>query len=204
LIRSGKILEVIESRYGDVAKALLKNLILLGHAKVGDLIDSYLQNRKPPTNGASSTLAELDAQQYTPARLSSILCKLLEATLLQPVTNLSFQSPDDTYLEVERNLLRDEFQGGTKGPKQKELLKNRIRDTLEPLRSESQIWKPKGNKRKPDNELSNGTNGSAKRRRYSNGSLTVNGNHAPEDESLRLDVGSSSYYSRICSHANLP
>ena len=202
LIRSGKILEVVESRYGDVARELVQNLFLMGHAKVGDLIDSYLRNRKPPTNGASNTLAELDAQQHSPARLDSILCKLLEATLLQPATHLSFRSPDDTFNEVEQKLLRDEFSGSTKGTKQKEQLKSRIRETLESMRSEGQNWKLKCNKRKFDGELSNGINGSAKRRRFSNGSLAVNGNHAHDDESLRLDVGSSSYHSKIFSHAN--
>ncbi|KIM98849.1 hypothetical protein OIDMADRAFT_126614, partial [Oidiodendron maius Zn] len=187
LIRSGKILEVVESRYGDVARELVQNLFLMGHAKVGDLIDSYLRNRKPPTNGASNTLAELDAQQHSPARLDSILCKLLEATLLQPATHLSFRSPDDTYNEVEQKLLRDEFSGSTKGTKQKEQLKSRIRETLESMRSEGQNWKLKCSKRKFDGELSNGTNGSAKRRRFSNGSFAVNGNHAHDDESLRLD-----------------
>jgi hypothetical protein len=203
LIRSGKILEVVESRYGDVARDVVQNLFLLGHAKVGELIGLYQRDRNPPANGTSNTLVEFEAQPYAPAQLDSILCDLLQAGLVEPVTDLSFQSPDDTYNGVEQNLLRTEFTGGTKGTKQKEQLNSMIRDKLESMRSESQSWKPKGNKRKLDSALLNGTNGNAKRRRYSSGSHPINGDHTHEDEGLSLDVGSSSYCSRIYSRANL-
>lgn len=203
LIRSGKILDVVESRYGDVARDVVQNLFLLGHAKVGELIGLYQRDRNPPANGTSNTLVEFEVQPYAPAQLDSILCDLLEAGLVEPVTNLSFQSPDDTFNDVEQNLLRTEFTGGTKGTKQKEQLKLMIRNKLESMRSESQNWKPKGNKRKLDSALLNGTNGNAKRRRYSSGSHPINGNHARGDEGLSLDVGSSNYCSRVYSRANL-
>jgi DNA-directed RNA polymerase III subunit RPC3 len=192
LVRSGKILGIVESRYGSVARDLVLNLFLLGHAKVGELIDLFQLNRSTTVNGDSGAHTASHAQRHTPGQLDSILCDLLEAGLLEPVTDLSFRSPDDTFNEVEQNLLKAEFTGGTKGTKQKELLKTRIRDELASLRSERQKWKSKGNKRKLEGVQVNGTNGNAKRRRFSNGSLAVNGNHADEDESLRLEVGCSS------------
>lgn len=203
LARSGKILEVVESRYGDAARDVVQKIFLLGHSKVGELIDSYQSNKIPHTNGDDNALVEADAQSFSPAQLDSILYTLLESGLIQTVTEASFRSPADTYNEVEQSLIKSEFTGGTKGTKQKEMLKSMIRDRLESLRSEGQTWKPRGNKRKLDSGLTNGTNGSAKRRRFSNGSLAVNGIHVDEDDGVRLDVGYSSYHSRICSHANL-
>lgn len=202
LIRSGKILDIVDSRYGSVARDMVLNLFLLGHAKVGALIDLCQLNRSPTVNGDSSAHVASHTQRQTPAQLDSILCDLLEAGLLEPVTDLTFRSPDDTFNEVEQKLLKTEFTGGTKGTKQKELLKTRIREELATLRSEKQKWKSNSNKRKLEGAHVNGTNGNAKRRRFSNGSLAVNGNHADENESLRLEVGCSSCYSRTCSRAN--
>jgi DNA-directed RNA polymerase III subunit RPC3 len=189
LVRSGKILDIVQTRYGVVARDLVLDLFLLGHSNVGELIDQYRLKRNPPANG--STHAAHDAQRTSAAQLDSILCDLLEASLLETVNKSSFRSPDDTYNEVEQTLLKAEFSGATKGTKQKEQLKTMIRDKLGALRFEKESWKPTGNKRKADGAPINGTNGSAKRRRYSNGSHAVNGNHAEEDESLSLDVGCS-------------
>lgn len=192
LIRSGKILEIIERRYGDVARDLVLDLFLLGHAKVGELMDQHQLKSSQSSNGTSDSVPPLRGQRCSPAYLDSILCDLLEVNLLEPVVNLSFRSPDDTYNEVEHNIVKTEFSGSTKGTKQKEQLKMRIRETLADLRSHRETWKPKGNKRKADSSLSNGTNGDAKRRRFSNGSHPVNGHHVENDDSLRLDVGFSS------------
>lgn len=189
LVRSGKILDIIQTRYGGVARDLVLDLFLHGHSKVGELIDQYQLKKNPPANG--NAIAAFNAQRTSNAQLDAILYDLLEASLLEPVKNLSFRSPDDTYNEVEQTLLKSEFSGATKGTKQKEQLKMMIRDKLGAFRSEMESWKPKGNKRRADGALVNGTNGSAKRRRYSNGSHAVNGNHAEEDESPRLDVGYS-------------
>jgi DNA-directed RNA polymerase III subunit RPC3 len=193
----------VESRYGALARDVAQNLFLLGHTKVGDLTDAYQRSRESVQNGDSNAVIESGAQPCSPAQLDSILYKLLEAGLVEPVTDIMFRSPDDTYNEVEKAILDTEFAGGTKGTKQKETLKGLIRDKLDFLRVESRNWKPKGNKRKLDGAPLNGTNGSAKRRKLSNGSLAINGNHAHEHEGLRLEVGSTSFRSRIRLFANL-
>lgn len=147
-------------------------------------------------NGTTIAVIQSDPQSCTPIQVDFILCELLEAGLVEPVTEIAFRSPDDTYNEIEQATIKSDFTGGTKGTKQKEMLKNIIRDKMQTLRLESQIWKSKGNKRKLDSPHANGMNGDAKRRKFSNGSLTVNGNHQG-DENLRLEVGSSSCQSRM-------
>jgi DNA-directed RNA polymerase III subunit RPC3 len=203
LVRSGKILDLVESRYGPLARDIAQNLFILGHTKVCDLADAYQRSRESLQNGDSNAAIESGAQLCSPAQLDSILYNLLEAGLVEPVTDIMFRSPDDTYNEVEKAILDSEFAGGTKGTKQKETLKSLIRDKLDLLRVESRNWKPKSNKRKLDGAPLNGTNGSAKRRKLSNGSLAVNGNHAHEHEGLGLDVGSTSFRSRMKLLANL-
>jgi DNA-directed RNA polymerase III subunit RPC3 len=202
LVRSGKILEIVESRYGTRARGIMQKLFLLGHAAVGDLADSYQphggspESPESPANGTSNAVVQSNPQSCTPMQLDFILCELLEAGLVEPVTEIAFRSPDDTYNEVEQATIKSDFTGGTKGTKQKEMLKTIIREKLQTLRLESKSWKPKGNKRKLDAPPANGINGNAKRRKFSNGSLTVNGNHHG-DENLRLEVGSSSCQSRM-------
>jgi DNA-directed RNA polymerase III subunit RPC3 len=200
LVRSGKILDVVESRYGSLSRDVVQKLLLLGHAKVCDLAETYQLNKEPLTNGNGhgngNAVVEAKTRIHSLGQLDSILYNLLEAGLLEPVTELMFRSPDDIYNEVEKDILKNEFSGSTKGTKQKEMLKTQVRDKLGYLRRESQNWKGKGNKRKFDSVPLNGNNGTSKRRRLSNGSLAVNG-HAQGDEGLRLEVGFSSYWSRI-------
>jgi DNA-directed RNA polymerase III subunit RPC3 len=192
LVRSGKILEVLESRYGALARDLVLNLFLLGHTRVCDLADAYRSSNEAVA--ASSTGWEDDTHVFSAGKVDSMLYDLLEAGFVEPVVEAMFRSPDDTYNNVEKTILRDEFTGGPKGTKQKEQMKNRIRDKLESIRSEGRDWKRQGTKRAWNGVT--GTNGDAKRRKLANGDLAVNGNHDHEDEDLRLEVGFSGFYER--------
>ena len=41
LVRTGRVIELVEERYGEGAGQIVANLLQLGHAKVGDLADAY-------------------------------------------------------------------------------------------------------------------------------------------------------------------
>jgi DNA-directed RNA polymerase III subunit RPC3 len=189
-------MEIVESRYGGPAKEIVQNLFQLGHTKVSELVAAYeALDKRPNGNSNGHTGAngvngvrDRDKQVRSAGHLHTILTQLLQAGLIESVNEHMFRSPTDTYNMIERDVLQADYQGSTKGNKQKDELKSKIRDRLRQLRDERGDWKPKaGKKRALTGDLTNGVNGSGKRRRLSNG--TVNGDSNYEDEGARLDVG---------------
>jgi DNA-directed RNA polymerase III subunit RPC3 len=189
LVRSGKIIEAVESRYGSAAKDVVQNLFLLGHTKVSDLEKVYDSKAKSHVNGNGAANGSNEHGKVSGGQLHAVLIRLLQARVIQPVTSAMFRSPTDTYEMVEREILKNSYGGSTKGVKQKEELKIKVRTKLQELRSEGQDWHPKGKKRPLNGTQSNGVNGAHKRRRLSDGGTSVNGNHQYEDDGQRLDVG---------------
>jgi DNA-directed RNA polymerase III subunit RPC3 len=118
--------------------------------------------------------------------MHGMLTELLESGLIHPLFGDMFLSPTDTYDKVAKETLKEEYGGNIKGTKQKEELKEKIRERLYALRSE-RAWKSKGKKRALNGNHANGVNGASKRRRLSNGA--VNGDHYFEDDGTKLDVG---------------
>ena len=199
LIRSGKILEVVASRHGNIARDLVHNLFLMGHAKISDLLDAYEGGNHHATgdldasNGTAVNGVNGDTNGHTPtaARLRSTLITLLLAGLIMPVHKEMFRSSEDIRNEIESRLLKEggEYQGGAKGPKQKIALKSHVQNELEELRSERPSWIPEGNKRALDHTV-NGVNGHAKRRRISDGgNRDDEENYDDEDEEVSLADG---------------
>jgi len=199
LIRTGKILEVVTSRHGTVARDLVHNLFLIGHAKISDLLEAYEEgshlatgdlgtSNGTPANGANG---DTNGHKPTAARLRSTLVTLLIAGLIMPVHKEMFRSAEDIRNEIESRLLKEggEYQGGAKGPKQKIALKNHVQDELEELRSERPSWVPDGNKRAFDHNA-NGTNGHNKRRRTTDAYDRDDGEEdLEEDEDIPLADG---------------
>ncbi|RDW71403.1 hypothetical protein BP6252_07966 [Coleophoma cylindrospora] len=194
LIRSGKILNIVEERFGEQSRDVVQNLLLLGHTKVADLTAAY-EAQKPTSNGHSNGHSATngvsytngdhvngvhDSQVHSTGQLHAILHQLLEAGFIEPVNQIMFTSPTDLYNKVEKELLPA---GGTKGIKQKEELRLAIEGRMQALRDQRPDWRPKGNNKRPHN--GDGPNGTIKRRRLSNGA--VNGNSQYLDESIRLD-----------------
>lgn len=195
LVRSGKIMEAVESRYGLDAKDVVQNLFLLGHTKVSDLEKVYERKAKSKSKNCANSNGESNGdneQDKTPkisvGQLHAILIRLLEARIIQPVVSSMFLSPTDTYEKAERELLKT-YGGSTKGVKQKDEMNSKIRERLQAIRSEGQNWQLKCKKRPLNGAQSNGVNGAAKRRRLSNGGAFVNSSSQYEDDGSRLDVG---------------
>lgn len=201
LVRSGKIVEIARSRYGDLAAEIMGELFLSGHSTVRDLVSVYsarlaeaetrIKREERLTNGIngqSKVSVQTPVQAYSnpTGQIHGVLTELLDSGLIQPLSADMFRSPTDTYNAVEKETLQREYGGSTKGTKQKDELKEKIREGLQALRSE-QEWKRMGKKRALNGNHANGVNGASKRRRLSNGA--VNGDHYFEHDGPRLDVG---------------
>ncbi|TVY64230.1 DNA-directed RNA polymerase III subunit rpc3 [Lachnellula suecica] len=193
LTRSGKIMEIVESRYGPRARDVVQNLFLHGHIKVSDLADAYKSPQQPAVNGKANghpavngVNGHANANVVSEVQLDVILVELLELGLIEPVVERMFRSPADTRLEVENRILRDEYNGEVKG-KTKELLQGKSKEKLEEMEAENREWKSKVLKRPLNGVLANGVNGSSKRRRLSHSGASINGDHAYEDDGTRLD-----------------
>jgi DNA-directed RNA polymerase III subunit RPC3 len=200
LVRTGKIVELVTSRFGVLAREIMQNILLLGHAKVSDIADAIRTPNKPHTNsdtkghtgtnsvnGINGINGKPKALVPAVGQLDHILAQLLQSGFIEPVTEQMFRSPTDAYNIVEKKLLHDNYAGQTKGTRQKEELKEKVRGQLKSLRDEGRSWKSAGNKRPGD--LVNGVTEQGKKRRHSRSEAPVNGAHAVQDEGFRLDVG---------------
>lgn len=193
-------MELVESRFGVLAKDVVQNLLLLGHTKVSDLADAYGTANKAHTNGNSKEhtgtngvngVKSGNGKSMMPissaGQLDHVLAQLLQSGFVEPVIERMFRSPTDTHNLVETVMLHDNYGGQTKGTRQKEELKIKVRQQMKSWRDEGRDWKPVGSQR--SGGPANGAN-QGKKRRLSRSEATVNGNHPFQDEGFRLDVGS--------------
>ncbi|OIW27977.1 hypothetical protein CONLIGDRAFT_634308 [Coniochaeta ligniaria NRRL 30616] len=186
LIRTGKILEMVESAHGAPVKDVMQSLLLLGQTRVSDLKAAYEEKIKRSTEGAQHANSDLDMVdgEAPPAakkanlpvksarQLNSIICRLAEAELVDVVHGLTFASPEDIQKDVEERVTRVKFPGGVKGGKGKTEFEEAVAMELCKIRRESKSLKRKL-------EESGAT--AAKRRKLLNGGVTavngVNGDH---------------------------
>lgn len=201
-MRSGKIIEHVQSRYGPLARDIVQNLLFLGHARIADLLEACRsrQLKEVLVNGDGE--AEFMAnglqnghnehtEDSESNKIQDVLYQLLESGLVVPVTRTMLQSPSDLYSQVEREVLHSQFRNGTKGTKQKDELRAKVIERLRDIRSEGLAWQRKEVKR-PSNGVS--INGGEKRRKLANGAGFVNcGSRALLSENI-LDVGFSSLF----------
>ncbi|KAL3418680.1 RNA polymerase III subunit RPC82 [Phlyctema vagabunda] len=194
LVRSGKVLDIVEERFGEQARDVVQNLLLLGHTKVADLVAAYDSIQKPLTNGrtnghsnsngdAHDTNGKAASNVIHTGQLHTILYQLLDSGFLEPVTAAMFISPTDTYNMVEREELQNNYGGSTKGVKQKDELKSTVMKRMQAIAEEGRKWRPMGTNKRGYN--GDGANGASKRQKLSNS--TTNGRIEYQDEGIRLD-----------------
>jgi DNA-directed RNA polymerase III subunit RPC3 len=197
LVRSGKIVEIVESRYGALGADVMGNLFLSGHSTVKQLVSGYesrlteaeAEAKKDRDGHLTNGVNGQSKPHLNPvAQMHGILTELLETGLIEPLFESMFRSPTDTYNQIEKEILQRDFGGSTKGIKQKDELKAKIQARLQDLRYDRE-WKPKGKKRPLNRNHATGLNGASKRRKLFNGGGAVNGDHYFEDDGVRLDVG---------------
>lgn len=209
LARTGRILDVVEGRLGEDAKDVVQNLLLLGNTRIGDLVDAYAQKKaqaekatavvngtvngktEEHVNGTGEVeLTNGDNQATRKAglahvQLDSILYLLLQCGYIQPVSAGLFKSPADAYADLEREVMKEHFEGGIKGPKKQIEFQTLVRTRLTDMRHKARDWQPlvTGNKRLRD-EI--GPAGPDKRRKLSNGAA-LNGTSHGLGDTVRLD-----------------
>lgn len=110
LVRSGKYIKFTEDRFGEVASGVVSNLLLLGHARIGDLEQAYKvvrptgaavglssSQKKQPTNETKNRGPSLES-------LHLALSDLLQAGLVTIVNESHFRSDADNRTEAEREM----------------------------------------------------------------------------------------------------
>jgi DNA-directed RNA polymerase III subunit RPC3 len=205
LLRSGKIIEYVHSRYGTPAHNIVQNLLFLGHAKICDLLEACNPKEQAKElhingngNGNAQSLANgfhncsnESSECNVPNKLLDAMYQLLDSGLVAPVVKTMLQSPSDLYSQVEKEVLDSQYKHGIKGIKQKEEARTKIMERLRDIRTESEVWQRKGAKR-PLNGVH--MNGGGKRRKLANGIGAVDSeSHTLYGESDRLDVGFSRF-----------
>lgn len=196
LVRPGKIINLVEERYGKVASGVVSNLLLLGHARVDDLAAAYnldigrvdwpsdeggpYANHRGLPNGVRKAKANSTAKAsvLTLESLHTTIHNLLQAGILRQVHPTHFRSAADNRNEAERVVQRyAEFAGGPKGTKQKAAFEAAVQKQL-------QTWQL-GDSSGTDSI--GGVSASRKRRM---------GSFAPSSAQKRTKLGSSSAYSQ--------
>lgn len=199
LVRSGKILKLVEDRLGEYAARVMEALLFLGHASVRQLEDlPELKYRKPAAlNGTRHDDAELegneidseppagqtngdDSLENKPAPLHSTLKALASHGYIMRVREAHFQSPSDNWLEAQRIVSSRSDMKALKGKKQEEAIMLKTQDLVEE-RMNGDLTQglihdglPRGLKRKFGNGTSN-----EQLQISRNG---VNGDHSREDD----------------------
>jgi DNA-directed RNA polymerase III subunit RPC3 len=193
LVRQGKFMDAVETRHGVVARDLVHNLFLMGHASVADLVGSYQAGKhvvqemsignNQDTNGKNG---ELNHNATSVGFLYSTLVQLLDSSLVKPSHKGLFRSPADIRHEVETALLNGKYAGSAKGPKQRVMMKEDIVNRLQEIESEHPSWTPRNNYQNGFG----GTPNNFKRQKLANGNGLTNGHGAGiEDERAKsLDV----------------
>lgn len=195
LVRTGKILEMVDNTFGAPAKDVMQNLVLSGQTRVADLVAAY-QEKIDRTSKAKSLAEEMDMvldevngagddSQATKksdliiksaAHLNSVICRLVEAELIDVCHAKTFETYDDIYEAVEKEVTATHFPGGVRGGKQKADYQNKLAEALRKVRGES-----KSLKRKLEQ------NGMAAKRRKIFQEIDLNGAKQEEDMDPALD-----------------
>lgn len=118
LVRSGKFIQIAEAQAGKFAGKVVSNLLLLGHTRVGDLVQAYgvgLSNgthahpapiHGPPSKPLSTSFGRaedcVEGQDTTLESIHGTLRDLLHAELVSRVHISHFRSDADNRSEAEK------------------------------------------------------------------------------------------------------
>jgi DNA-directed RNA polymerase III subunit RPC3 len=165
LIRSGKILDVIETQYGTAERELTQTLIQLGHARIADLSQAF-GSRAPKINGHTNGDHDShDGLIESEGHLNSVLVRLIRSEIIETVRPESLRNPQDAYREIEDDVTKP--RPGEKVSKGKSEAQREIIDRTRTYRDQSKTLKrqldmsggPKPKKRKLTNGASQNGHG---------------------------------------------
>lgn len=184
LVRSGKILHLVEDRLGEYAARVMEAILFLGHASVSHLETlPELQSLTPTVpNGVANGNEELQEDdmeaenqpgetngdhvpERKPAPFHATIKALASHGYLMRVRDAHFQSPGDNLLEAQRTVSSRSDIKALKGKRQQETVASEIQDlvhnrTHADLSQELMVnGLPRGIKRKFGHNASASTNG---------------------------------------------
>ncbi|KAK1761255.1 RNA polymerase III subunit RPC82-domain-containing protein [Echria macrotheca] len=162
LVRAGRILEMVETSFGPAGKDVMQSLFTSGQTRISDLVTAYQgksgranglskqfddeddeDNKANGMNGAPSQSKKLEGPVKSTAELNSILCRLVEAELIDVVHRRTFISPEGILKAVDKEVTDKFFPNGVKGGKGKIEHKQHIGEALRSIRGESKSLKRK-------------------------------------------------------------
>lgn len=126
LARSGKYVKLAEDRFGEFAGDIISNLLLLGHARIGDLAKAYkFTSSSQNINGVAASnygnrtsfiapLSKAKAQNHakeggpTLESFHEALSDLLRARIISVVNESHFRTDADNITEAEKEVSRPE------------------------------------------------------------------------------------------------
>ncbi|KAH7155320.1 RNA polymerase III subunit RPC82-domain-containing protein [Dactylonectria estremocensis] len=175
LVRSGKILEIVDRQYGTAERELVQTLMLLGHARIADLAQAF-GSRAPKTNGHmngnhDSHSGLIESENH----LNSVLGRLLRAEIIETARPDSFRNPTDVRREIEDDVLKT-APGEKAASKNKAESQRQIIDRLRTFRDQGRMLK-----RQLD-----ATGGFVSKRRKLENGRTQNG-HSYEEEAPQIN-----------------
>lgn len=159
LVRTGKVLDMVGSVYGEAAVEVMQNLLSMGHTKVEHLRDAYEAKFKQAARVAAaangiasgdvngSAAHDQDSDEARPdtktgphikslQELDEVLCRMIQAELVVTVTKESFRSWEDTRKLIEDEVHAAYFAGGVRGAKGKEEFASRLGKRLREVRDD--------------------------------------------------------------------
>jgi len=119
-MRSGKVIQIVEDRFGEAAGQLVSNLLQSGHVRVGDLEDAYKFDSKTFTvTDQPDPLHKSQPKKITSrTQLHATLYQLLKFGFLARVHRRTYFNAADAIHEAEVIVKREEFADGKiTGPK---------------------------------------------------------------------------------------
>ncbi|KAI5862264.1 RNA polymerase III subunit RPC82-domain-containing protein [Durotheca rogersii] len=183
LARTGKILDMVRSKYGQHAHALVHEVLLNGHMRISELVEAWEANRaasKEAPNGSSHNShshvtgngltngakgVEADDRNVDPSDLPwDTLAQLLAAGILEPLSPTMYQPSQDLRSAIEQEVMAD-YPIGIRGSRQKDEFDKKVLEQLRAIQSASTKLK-----RKLEGYF--GAGPSSKRRRLANGSTS--------------------------------
>ncbi|KAJ5698278.1 DNA-directed RNA polymerase III subunit rpc3 [Penicillium macrosclerotiorum] len=206
LVRSGKIIRLVENRLGEYAGRIMETILFLGHVSIKHLetlpelrtLKFAIPNGVKTEEMAEESVMDVDGEvdgpvdgpaenpdqtaEDKPAPLHSTLKALASHGYIMRVRDAHFQSPADNFLEARRAVAARSDVKNLKGKRHQETLETKTQELIEERTrgdlSEGLMFNglPRGIKRKHEN----GVSGSA-RTTNGLGQNGINGDHADDE-----------------------
>ena len=106
LIRSGKILEVIERKFGPSEKDLVQTLLMLGHARIHDLTQAFASRGPRAAGYANGSHAESTGAIESGSQFQTVLARLIRADIIETVREDTFRNPADVHQEITQDITK--------------------------------------------------------------------------------------------------